>query len=504
VWEDTTAADPKAAPAPAKLAGIAAAPNGTLWAVGKVTSSNFKPGAGPAVAYTGPSGSTSPVPDIFLAKLDPNSISEGGLAGSATAAFDFGDANNNQQLATAVAVASSGNVGIIGTFKGEIDFTAYDSNGDMNPGGTVGTAGLDFLTSGQAVCFYAVIDGSSTGTSPTPIKAHMIDVGLGQITSIGSNPTQNAFALCGSVAKAVPDWNASAATKGIITGGSAVYGDPNDPTHPSDIVVAKIDAVTGNVLWGKQFGGAGSQGCDSVTIDNNGDVIIAGGYAGTLDFGGTAGALPVVADANVALLYLARLDSTTGSAIKAKTWGTVGRTNPYGLAVDGNRNVLVAGVLGGKIDFGGGISILDQGLTDVFAAKLGPALDPIWAKSFGDVNYDQSASTVGVDSSGSVFIGGNYLGKLSGLGLTATGTSDPDAFLAQLSPYDGSPVCAYSYGSAAGADGVATMAVARMATGSLADAIMVGGSFSSSIVLDTSYPRGSADPIPFVARLAPQ
>jgi hypothetical protein len=53
-----------------------------------------------------------------------------------------------------------------------------------------------------------------------------------------------------------------------------------------------INGSDGTVIWGKQIGGTGDQTCESATIDNNGDVIIAGNYGGTLDFGG--GALPPV------------------------------------------------------------------------------------------------------------------------------------------------------------------------------------------------------------------
>jgi len=76
---------------------------------------------GPSVASTTPStsararSSSSGSSDVYLTKLDP-------VTGLATQTFVFGDNGGNDQYATGVAVASNGNVGILGKFKSEIDF----------------------------------------------------------------------------------------------------------------------------------------------------------------------------------------------------------------------------------------------------------------------------------------------------------------------------------------------------------------------------------------------
>jgi hypothetical protein len=325
----------------------------------------------------------------------------------------------------------------------------------------------------------------------------MVDVGYGALLAIGSNPGQNAFAICGKTDKAVPSWSDSGATKGVITGGTAV------PGGGMDIVVAKIDARTGAVMWGKQFGGAGEQVCESATIDNNGDVIIAGGYSGTLSFGSMA--LPKVADAAAALLYVAKLNGTTGAAISARTWGSAGRSNAYGLTVDRDGNVIVAGALGGNVDFGGGISITNYGWTDAFVVKLTPSLAPVWAKSFGDADFDQGVKSVGVSSKGNVVIGGTFQGSLGTLGLSSASKTASDGFTAELASADGATVSAHAYGDAEGAQAVNAVTVARAASGTLADSIFIGGTFSSTITfafttLSTGSPRSLAS---YIARLAP-
>ena len=465
------------------LMGIGVSASGTPWIAGNIFNP-FDFGSGSVTS----SGSA----DIYLAKMDPTT-------NLATQTFTFGNTGGNDQVASGVAVASSGNVGLIGTFTGEIDFTANNSDGS-GPSGNPGTAGTDFIQNASAIPFYAVFDGTSSGAFVTPKFAHMVDLGTGTLLAVGSNPTQNAFAICGKTSKAVPNFSASGATKGLITGGSAVAGGG------MDIIVAKIDGTTGQVIWGKQFGGASDQICESVAVDNNGDVVISGGYTGTLNFGGTTTALPVVSDTTLALLYVAKLKSADGTGLSAQTWGTVGRTDAYALTIDASNNIVVAGSLGGNIAFSGSISISDLGLTDAFVAKFTTALVPVWAKSFGDANFDQTAKAVAVSSAGDVFVGGSFKGSMGSLGITSASTTALDAWTVQLASADGSVICtAKAYGDAAGAQAVGAITQARTATGALADSVMMGGAFSSQISLGgTLLDTGSASvAASYITRVVP-
>ena len=460
------------------LTALAVGASGIPWATGRI----YQP-------FDFGSGVVSPpeTGGIYLTKLDPMSC-------LATASFTFGAPGAKNLGSSGVAVASSGNVGVIGQFTGEIDFTDRNPEGS-GPGGKPGTAGIDFLQSGAATHFFAVLDGGSTGAHATPIKAHMVDLGFGALLSMAANPIQNAFAICGKSDRGVPSWSDTGANKGLITGGKAVAGGD------MDIVVAKVDAATGAVLWGKQFGGTGNQVCDSVALDNNGDVIIAGGYAGALSFGTLA--LPTVANPGLALLYVARLDGTTGAVTAARTWGAVGRSNAYGLAVDSKGNVVVGGVLGGNIDFGGGLSITNYGWTDAFVLKLTPALAPVWAKSFGDDDFDQGVKGLGITSQDNVVIAGTFQGSLGALGLASASRANSDAFTAELAAADAAIISVQAYGDAAGAQGASGVAVAHAAQGGMANATFVGGTFWNTIAFGTTTlnaggPRSYAS---FVARL---
>jgi len=479
------------------FSGLAMAGNGTLWAAGQVNGAfNFGTAGNPVTNIFTPTAQSPPLPppwnfDIVLLKLDP-------ATGLATVAFDFGDPSNNDQLGTqnspGVAVASSGNVGLIGYFTNEIDFTAAGSDS--------GAPGVDYLASSIAgISFYATFDGASTGSYVTPIKEHMVDMGSGSLTTIASNPGQNAFVVCGQADKVVTQ---STNKFGLLTTTSSwVTG------NRQDIVVAKINAADGSVLWGQQIGGAGDQLCQSATIDKNGDVIISGDYGvGTpASFFTASSPAPAL---GMAFIFVAKLDGTTGNVVAAQGWGSTGRSDVNAISVDASNNILLAGDISGAVDFGNDansndVSIAYLGLTDAFVAKFTSALVPIWAKSYGDAAHDQTVNGIAADSSGNVFIGGTYSGSLGGIGLNSASPTSPDAFIAQLAGADGSLLCARSYGDAVSTQGILAGGVVSGAAGGLPNAVFIGGTFASSMTLGSTTMTTPAAAIqyPFVARLSP-
>ena len=54
----------------------------------------------------------------------------------------------------------------------------------------------------------------------------------------------------------------------------------------TDLFVA-VFARDGSHVWSKRFGGAGSDDVASLDIDDSGNIMVAGSFDDTLDFGGT-------------------------------------------------------------------------------------------------------------------------------------------------------------------------------------------------------------------------
>jgi hypothetical protein len=117
------------------------------------------------------------------------------------------------------------------------------------------------------------------------------------------------------------------------------------------------------------------------------------------------------------------------------------------IAFDKSGNILLAGSFGGSINLGG-TTLNSAGSDDVFVAKFSPAGQLMWAKSFGDGNV-QTASGIGVDANGNVYVTGNFKGSINfgGGALAASGTLFIDVFLAKLSS-DGSHVWSQKFGDA--------------------------------------------------------
>lgn len=451
------------------LGGLGISATGTPWITGSLyTPFNFGSGS---VSSTGNA-------DMYLAKIDP-------ATGLATSTFLFGDKNSSAQVGTGVAVASGGNVGVMGTFSGEIDFTANNSDGS-GASGNPGTAGVDFLQNAGSISFYGVFDGSGTADAfgaPTTIKNHMVDIGTGALLSIASNPGQNLIAYCGKTSKIVPTYSNSGATKGVLTaaggGGNTAFGGGN-----YDLVVFLVDASTGLVKWGKQYGGAGDQVCESVAIDNSGNVMIAGTFFGSL-FSMTAPGGGDVSGGTSAL-FMAKLNATDGTLASAQTWtapvGSV--SHAYGLTVDTTGNIIMGGAIGSAYNFGTG-AVAYTGLNDAFVAKFNSSMVALWAKSDGDAGYDQTVKAVATDSAGNITLVGSFKGTLPAFGLTDSSNAALDAFQVALSA-DGTVLdCAHSYGDAAGAQAMSMVAIASSATGSLKNAVFVGGADSGRMVLNS-------------------
>jgi hypothetical protein len=480
------------------LNAVANAVDGSVWFAGQIFGpfdfTTYDPFCNPATDVN--CLNTTGSGDAVLVKVDA-------ATGAASVAKAFGQiaGGSSDQSIASVAVASSNNVGVIGSFTSEIDFSANDSVGTVttaNPDGNPGVGGVDYLstTIGSGVNYYAILNGSGA-----PVAARTVDVGNGALQMAASNPNVDAIAICGKADKKVASYSA-ATTNGILTTAF---------TYASgmDIVVAKINAATGAVIWGRQFGGAGDQLCQSVTIDNNGDVIIAGGYNGTLQFGSLA-AFTAISDPTVSALYVARLASADGTPVAATAWGTTGKVFANSVTVDGSTtaagNIIVGGAYTTTIPFAG-FSISSLGATDAFVAKLstsGVTIVPTWALSYGDTAAQQGTG-VATSSSGDVYFTGTFVGGMGSMGLTSYSATTSDVFVAHIKA-DGTLLsCVTKYGDAAGAQTATSITVARKATGALLDSVVIGGSFTNAITFGSSNltTLGPSVSQYYFARLAP-
>ncbi|MEO7330274.1 MAG: hypothetical protein ABI193_16985 [Minicystis sp.] len=235
-------------------------------------------------------------------------------------------------------------------------------------------------------------------------------------TSLWAKRFGDAVAQSGAAVALTP--SGGAVVIGSFAGGADFGGGVLTSAGATDVFVASYD-MTGALIWAKRFGDVGAQSGADVTVDAQGNVIVIGDVAGSIDFGGGA-----LASAGATDVFVAKLDPT-GAQIWARRFGDVTAQNGRGVAVDAMGNVLVTGAFAGKLDFGGG-ALTSAGATDIFLAKLKSANgDMLWGKRFGDA-VAQVGKSVAVDGLGSVVVTGDMAGKtdFGGGNLTSAGATD--------------------------------------------------------------------------------
>ena len=139
-------------------------------------------------------------------------------------------------------------------------------------------------------------------------------------------------------------------------------------------------------------------------------------------------------------MFVVKYSGSNGTYLWAKNFTSAGDDIGYGIATDSSGNVFVTGAFVSGINFGGGM-LLSAGSYDIFLVKLaGSNGAHLWSKRFGGASVD-SASSVVVDAGNDVAITGSFTGSIDFGGGPLTGVTGAAAgFLAKVSGSDGSHV----------------------------------------------------------------
>jgi hypothetical protein len=207
--------------------------------------------------------------------------------------------------------------------------------------------------------------------------------------------------------------------------GSATFGDTNSPIASSgdnDAFLAKYNHQ-GQLQWAMKFGGTGYDEANGVGVDDQGNVYVAGRYAGPANIG------PFTLT-NVAAGFTAKIDAITTNVLWAREDGL----DWFGLAVDGNGNSHVVGqalplqLAGSKL--AGPIVLakynangVRQWFTNTLAANL---------------NTSGSGQAIALDAEGNLFITGIFrriveFGPISLTNAAAANNVYDEVFVAKFS-----------------------------------------------------------------------
>jgi len=402
----------------------------------------------------------------------------------------------------AVVIDSSGNITIVGSFGGTVDFgggglkaqstdifiASYTSTGVHRWSKDFGSTLLDRA--------YGVGVDSAGNITLTGDLANKVDFGGGQLSSAGN---QDAF-VASYDSNGVHRWSTSFGDAAFDLGNAvAVDGSGNvtiigsfqgtvdcgggaltSNAGSNDIFIVSYDS-SGAHRWSKAFGGAQWDSGQGVAVDGSANVIVTGTFQETVNFEG--GPLTSAGSNDI---FVARYNSS-GVHSWSNAFGGTLSDNSEGLVVDASGNSTLIGYFKGSASFGGNLLTSVAGSDDIVVASYDANGAHRWSKAFGDTLNDKGHG-LAVDVAGNITLTGVFQGMVDFGGVAMVSAGDNDIFIANYdssgvhrwSKAYGSPLRDYGYGVAVDGNDI-------IVTGAFYDTIDFGGGALTSLGFDDVF-----------------
>lgn len=176
-----------------------------------------------------------------------------------------------------------------------------------------------------------------------------------------------------------------------------------------DIFIAKYSSL-GDLLWVKTIGGDYNDVGNKLVLDINNNPIIAGYFAGNIDFDPNIGVSTLQSLTFARDVFVLKL-SSDGNFVWAKSFGGDGEDFGYTIDTDIDGNIYTGGTFSNWADFDGQLGttgfITSNGGTDGFVCKMDPNGNFIWAKNFGGSGYD-AVNSIDISTNDIAITGGFY------------------------------------------------------------------------------------------------
>ncbi len=191
----------------------------------------------------------------------------------------------------------------------------------------------------------------------------------------------------------------------------------------SDIFVLKLDRK-GNYVWSRRFGDSLADEAQSVIVDEDGNLIMAGKFQSySIDLGDGP-----LKKGGVFDVFMAKYDPK-GNHLWSRSFPGDGLNHVGGVALGGGGQLVLVGSFVGKVGFGGD-QLTTQDNYDGYIAKFDQQATHLWSKRLGG-NGSDGASGVAVDRENHVLITGHHA-NLADFG--AGSQEKAGSFLLFLSP----------------------------------------------------------------------
>jgi len=277
---------------------------------------------------------------------------------------------------------------------------------------------------------------------------------------------------------------------GYFTSDTAWFGsvrllNTGGTDYTADMFLVKYNS-SGVVQWAKSATGLGDDKASSVAVDASGNAYVTGYFTSFyLTFGSS-----MLKNSDTTSytddIFLVKYNSS-GTVQWAKSAGSIGWDEGISLAIDASGNSYVTGTFYSPTITFGATTLTNadnSGSTDdIFLVKYNTSGTVQWAKSAGEINYDE-ANSIALDASGNSYVAGCFSGTSITIGTTSLNNADStagtkDIFLAKYD-VNGNVVWAKSAG---GSSNDNANSVAVNASG---DAFVSGYFSSPEITFGTS------------------
>ncbi len=235
------------------------------------------------------------------------------------------------------------------------------------------------------------------------------------------------------------------------------FGAPCAPisAYSQDTFLVKLSSA-GTCVWARHFTSNNVDGGAAVALDGSNNVVLAGGFQGTLDFG--SGVTLTDHSGLQSDIYLAKF-SSSGSIVWAHNYGST--TNnaqiAYDVDTDSSGNIVMTGAFQGTVDFcapgtacprTAAVNAISGPSSDAFIAKYSPGGAVLWVKSFGESQGGaQGGQAVAFDGAGNILATGYAGGDLDfGKGVVRF-IGAKDLYVVKIAP-DGTTTWARRFGAA--------------------------------------------------------
>ncbi|MBC7864167.1 MAG: T9SS type A sorting domain-containing protein [Bacteroidia bacterium] len=182
----------------------------------------------------------------------------------------------------------------------------------------------------------------------------------------------------------------------------------------TDVFIAKYD-LSGNYVWAKRIGGAGSDSAMSIAFDPiGGDLLVGGTFQGTVDFDPSA-LTTNMTSTGPRDAFFCKYSSTICAVFMKKKIGGIGNESISSITTDPSGNIAVCGYFEtADCDFdpGAGVALPNSayvGNRDAFVAKYNTVGTLIWERNFGTVLEDKLQEVI-ADASGNIYFVGGFGG----------------------------------------------------------------------------------------------